>query len=201
MSAAQYLDRVKGHLAAYDRDLALDRYDLLNSAHEKTGQPRIYLVLGALSVTFILVSAVLGLAFVSNLFAFYPVYSSFKALRSASTADDQFWLTYWTVYGTLTLFESLIDGVFFWLPLYYVLKIALLIWLFHPNSRGALVVYSRFLAPLFASVEARVSEAEKELSENRPPGGASVSNSGSTRASTSSAGSQSQRASTSQKGK
>jgi hypothetical protein len=101
MSAAQYIDKVKTHLAAYDRDLALDRWDVLNTASEKTGQPRIYLVLGAVAISFILISSVLGLSFVSNLFAFYPLYNSFKALRSPSPNDDQFWLTYWSA-PTLT---------------------------------------------------------------------------------------------------
>ena len=169
MSANAFLNNFKGSLAAYDKDLELDRYDLLNTAHEKTGQPRIYIVLGVVAVAFILVSATLGLAFVSNVFAFYPLYQSFKAIRSAGTQDDQFWLTYWVVYGTLALFESLIDGVFFWLPFYYVLKIVFLVWCFHPASKGALVVYQRLLQPLFAQAEQKVDEVE-----TKPPGGVGV---------------------------
>jgi len=173
MTAAQYLETFKGHLANCDRDLGLDQIDLLNTAHEKTGQPRIYVVLAAATVAFILVSAVLGLAFVSNLAAFWPVYQSFKALRTKSTGDDQFWLTYWVVYGTLALFESLIDGAFFWLPAYFVLKIVFLVWCFHPGSKGALVIYQRVLQPLFGQIEAKVEAVEREV-ETKPPGGASV---------------------------
>jgi len=82
--AAQYVDRVKTHLMSYDRDLNLDRVDLLNLAHEKTGQPRIYIVLALSLIAFIAITAICGLAFVSNLFAFYPLYQSFKSLRAPS---------------------------------------------------------------------------------------------------------------------
>ena len=169
MSAAQYFDTVKGHLATYDREWSLDRIDLLNTAHEKTGQPRIYILLGAVAIGFILISATLGLGFVSNVFAFYPLYQSFKAIRSQNPSEDQFWLSYWVVYGTFALFESLTGGVFFWLPLYYILKIVFLVWCFHPSSRGALVVYQRVLQPLFAQVEAKLEEVE-----TKPPGGLGV---------------------------
>jgi hypothetical protein len=98
------------------------------------------------------------------------------------------------VFGTLTLFESLIDGAFFWLPFFYVVKIAFLVWCFHPSTKGALVVYSRVLQPLFSQVQEKVEQVEKEV-ETKPPGGASVTNS--QRNSTS----QNQRQSTSQKGR
>ena len=187
MSAAYYVDKVKGHLATYDRELSLDRYELLNTAHEKTGQPRIYLVLGAVGVTLILVSAVLGLAFVSNLFAFYPLYNSFKALRSGSPADDQFWLTYWTTFGTLSLFESLLDGAFAWLPFYYLAKIVFLVWCFHPATKGAMIIYARVLQPLFGQLESRIEQVEKEI-ETKPPGGVGVRETSASRKSTSQKG-------------
>ena len=187
MSAQYYVEKVKGHLATYDRELALDRFDLLNTAHEKTGQPRIYIVLGAALLSLILVSAVLGLHFVSNLFAFYPVYNSFKALRSPSPSDDQFWLTYWVTFGTLSLFESLIDGVFAWLPLYYIAKVVFLCWCFHPQTKGALVIYARVLQPLFGQLEARIEQVEKEI-ETKPPGGLGVRESSSSRRSNSQKG-------------
>ena len=170
MSATQYIDAVKGHLSTYDREWSLDKVDLLNTAHEKTGQPRIYILLGAIAIGFILISATLGLSFVSNVFAFYPLYQSFKALRTQNPTDDQFWLTYWVVYATLALVESLMGGGLFWLPFYHVLKIVFLVWCFHPSSKGALVIYQRVLQPLFSQVEAKVDE----VVETKPPGGLGV---------------------------
>jgi len=160
MSAKVYLDKVQTHLATYDHDLQLDRYDLLNTAYEKTGQPRIYFVLGVTLIGLISLAALFGLAFLANAFAFYPLYSSFKALRTPQTSDDQFWLTYWVVYGTLALLESLIDPAFSWLPFYYVAKIVFMGWCFHPQTKGALLIYQRVLAPLFGQLQAQVEQVE-----------------------------------------
>jgi len=153
MSAAVYVERAKGALHALDEDFNLKQWELLNQASQKTGQPRIYLVVGTVLLLFTLTTAVFGLSFISNLFGFYPLYNSFKALRSPSPNDDEFWLTYWVVFSTLALFESLIDGVFFWLPFYYVIKVIFLVWCFHPATKGALVVYQRVLGPLFVGIQ------------------------------------------------
>jgi len=173
MSAAVYLDKAKTHLLAYDRDLALDKYDLLNTAHEKTGQPRIYIVLAATTILLIITTAIFGLPFLSNLIAFYPLYQSFKALRTPSPTDDQHWLTYWSVYGTLGLIESLLIGTTgVWLPFYYLLKIVFLVWCFHPKTKGALIVYQRVMAPLFGQLQVQVDGAEKELEKEGNKSGA-----------------------------
>ena len=193
-SAGQYVEAVRGHLLTYDRELQLDKYEVLNMAHEKSGgQPRIYFVIGAALIAAIAVTAVTGLAFVANVVAFWPVYSSFKSLRSASpsTSDDAQWLTYWVLVASLSLLESLLaDGArgLWWLPVYYLAKIAFLVWCAHPQAKGALVVYHSVLQPLFGGQTEPRGSAEGEGAEGR----ASVSSS----AATTPAGSASQRNST-----
>jgi receptor expression-enhancing protein 5/6 len=53
----------------------------------------------------------------------YPAYLSFKALESESTADDKLLLTYWTVYGFITLFDPVISVVFSFIPMYQFIKV------------------------------------------------------------------------------
>ena len=161
------MDKVKTHLATYDRELQLDRYDLLNTAHEKTGQPRIYFVLAVTLLGLVLLASLFGLAFLANAFAFYPLYSSFKALRSPQTSDDQFWLTYWTVFGTLALVESLVDTSFSWMPFYYIAKIVFMGWCFHPQTKGALLIYHRVLAPLFGQLQSQVEQVEMQVDASK----------------------------------
>jgi hypothetical protein len=37
--------------------------------------------------------------------------------------DDEYWLTYWVVYGSLSVLESFLDAAFFWLPFYFLIKV------------------------------------------------------------------------------
>jgi receptor expression-enhancing protein 5/6 len=160
-------DKIKNDLLAYEHDWQLDQYNILNIAHEKTKQPRIFCLIGIITIAILLLIQIFGLSFVSNLFAFVPIYESYKALRSPEGSDDEYWLTYWVVYGSLSLFESFIDGFFFWLPFYFIFKIVFLIWTYHPSSRGAHVIYKSVLEPIFVGVEKEVSEIEKDANEIR----------------------------------
>ena len=53
----------------------------------------------------------------------YPAYMSFKALESKNFDDDKHWLTYWTVYSFLTLFDSLLSIVLSFIPMYQFFKV------------------------------------------------------------------------------
>jgi len=92
--ASIFVERVKEALHKYEKQLELDKYPLLNQAHTATKQPRIYIVMGVAIVAALIAIRVLGLSFISNLFAFIPIYASFKALRSVEKEDDEYWLTY-----------------------------------------------------------------------------------------------------------
>jgi len=154
---------INSRLAELDKDLNLGQYQYLNLASEKTGLDRAHFVLSGVCVSLLLIIYLFGLSFVSNALAFVPIYDSFKALRQPGGADVPFWLTYWVVYGSLSLFESFIDEVFFWLPFYFLFKIGFLIWAFHPNSRGALVIYDKFLNPIFIGVEREAALLKSDL--------------------------------------
>lgn len=45
----------------------------------------------------------------------YPVYKSFKAIETKKESDDDTqWLTYWTIYGALSLVEGTTDKFLSW---------------------------------------------------------------------------------------
>lgn len=162
-----FIDRLKNHLLVYDKELQLDQYPPLNLAHEKTNLPRIYFVIGAAFLAVSIVIQIFGLSFVSNVVAFGPIYQSFKALRSEGKEDDEQWLTYWVVYGSLSLFESFIDGMLFWLPFYFIFKMAFLAWAYSPQYRGAQVIYAKILGPIFVGIEKEVEEVERSIKSRR----------------------------------
>jgi len=165
--AQPFVDRLKGRLLVYETELHLDQYQPLNVIHEKTKLPRIYFVLGVAFLVLSIIIQLFGLSFVSNVVAFGPIYWSFKALRSEGKEDDVQWLTYWVVYGSLSLFESFIDGIFFWLPFYFLFKMAFLAWAYHPEYRGAQVIFDRFLGPIFIGVEKEVDEIDRSIKQRR----------------------------------
>jgi len=108
----QFFTAFNNQLLRYDKDFHLESQPLLNLVYEKLGGKvqRIHILLGAVGVGVLITLLTFGFAFVSNLVGFaYPVYASFKAIRSPGQQDDAFWLTYWVVYSTFALFESALD--------------------------------------------------------------------------------------------
>ena len=76
----------------------------------------------------------------------YPTFKSFEAIESKTTqADDEQWLTYWVVYVTLNILETLMWPVLMWVPLYSVLKCGVISWLVMPRFCGARLLYTVFL--------------------------------------------------------
>lgn len=58
-----------------------------------------------------------------------PVYLSIQAIESPTTNDDKQWLTYWIVFATFNLIESIaIRPILYWVPMYFVLKTLFTIW-------------------------------------------------------------------------
>jgi len=109
------------------------------------------IVVAGVGVSFLLGFLLFGTggSFAVNLVGFlYPAFESFKALEGNSVEGMQFWLTYWLVFSSFVLLEAMIDYLLFWVPLYYLLKLVFLLWLFLPMTRGATVVYTNVIAPL-----------------------------------------------------
>ena len=78
----------------------------------------------------------------------YPAYMSFQSIEASkggvSDGSTQ-WLTYWVVFSFITLLESVIPAIANWIPMYYYNKAGLVIWLYHPQSNGAEVVYNQLV--------------------------------------------------------
>jgi len=144
-------------------DEKLAQFDYLNQLEAKTGVRRAYLVLGVgvFIVMFILFG--FGSSPLCNLVGFvYPIYASFKAIKTTTQDDDSQWLTYWIVYGFLTLVESFTDFFLFWIPFYYFVKIAFLVWCFLPQFKGATWLYSNVIGPLLSRYEKAI---DKEINQ------------------------------------
>ena len=89
----------------------------------------------------------------------YPAYCSIHALESRSKDDDTKWLTYWVVYSAFSTVEFFSDFMFSWFPLYWLAKIIFLVWSFSPLTNGSLVIYSRFIRPVFLRNYANIDKS------------------------------------------
>jgi receptor expression-enhancing protein 5/6 len=107
---------------------------------KKAGVRPAYLVVGfaAFVVLFFLVTS----DALCNLVGFvYPMYASMKAIKSTTKEDDTQWLTYWVIYALFNVIESITSILLCWIPFYFYVKIAFLIFLMHPTTKGAQKIF------------------------------------------------------------
>jgi len=131
--------------------------------------PKTYAVIGVIGLLFLLVITGFFDALICNLIGFgYPAYASFKALQTTDPEDDKFWLTYWIAFGFLSVIEFWTDVLLYWIPFYFSLKLALIFWLFLPQTKGAIMVYSYILKPALTRyspvIDQKLQQAEKPFS-------------------------------------
>ncbi|KAI4898707.1 hypothetical protein NFI96_030590 [Prochilodus magdalenae] len=68
------------------------------------------------------------------------------------------WMMYWIVFALYTVVETVTDLTIAWFPLYYEIKIAFVIWLLSPYTRGASLIYRKILHPLLTSREREIDD-------------------------------------------
>lgn len=106
----------------------------------------------------------IGQAVLTNLIGVaYPVFMSFYALESEGKDDDKQWLTYWVVFGIFSIVDQFAGFVLSFIPFYYVLKVATLIWLFHPATTGATFVYYNYIEPFWKEYEGQLEEVQRGI--------------------------------------
>ena len=103
----------------------------------------------------------------------YPGYRCFKALKLTQKRDQREkvladWCAYWMVVAALAAVEVVGDSLVSWVPLYYEAKLAFVVYLWHPRTRGAMFVYDSMLAPRIAQHEEVI---DRTLSEAKAKAG------------------------------
>lgn len=146
------INDTKGPFAAY-----------FEKAEKMTGVKRIYLaqaLLGILSLYLIVGRAA---QFVCNLIGFaYPAYKSLVALETSNKEDDSKWLTYWVVFAAFSVCEFFSDILMSWFPLYWLAKVAFLLWCSADiPANGSSVIYDRVIRPVFLKHKSKLQQAVK----------------------------------------
>lgn len=88
----------------------------------------------------------------------YPAYSSYKAVKSKDVREYVKWMMYWIIFALFTTAEVITDMFIYWLPFYYELKIAFVVWLLSPYTKGSSVLYRKFVHPTLSSKEKDIDD-------------------------------------------
>ena len=103
---------------------------------------------------------------VCNFLAYlYPAYMTFKAVKFGDKQVHAQWLTYWIANSYFTVLEIIGDNVLSGLPLYFEIKVALLIWLVTPRFRGAEKIYTQVIHPYLIKYETDIDQGINTLKE------------------------------------
>ncbi|XP_074837731.1 receptor expression-enhancing protein 4 [Carettochelys insculpta] len=86
----------------------------------------------------------------------YPAYASYKAVKTKNIREYVRWMMYWIVFALFMAMETLTDMFVSWFPFYYEVKMAFVVWLLSPYTRGASLLYRKFVHPM-------LSRREKEI--------------------------------------
>lgn len=96
----------------------------------------------------------------------YPAYMTFKTVESIEhDKDDKLWLCYWVVFSMMNVFDRFLNGILAIIPFYSFLKIAFIVWLFHPKFRGALVIYDKVIKKILKQYESQIDEKIAKLKD------------------------------------
>lgn len=67
-------------------------------------------------------------------------------------------MMYWIIFALFTAVEVFTDMFLCWIPFYYELKIAFVVWLLSPYTKGSSVLYRKFVHPTLSSKEKDIDE-------------------------------------------
>ncbi|KAJ8902195.1 hypothetical protein NDN08_006603 [Rhodosorus marinus] len=99
---------------------------------------------------------------ISCLWVSYLIY---KALKTNDKEKQVDLLTASIVFNLIYFVEFLAWWILRFIPLYYELKIVMFIWLLHPKTRGASLIYNNFIAPAFDGVSKRVDYSSAKMNK------------------------------------
>ena len=83
----------------------------------------------------------------------FPIFASYKALRTSDPAQLTPWLMYWVVLSLFSLFDYWTYFILSWLPFYALFRLVLFSYLVLPQTQGAKFLYQTYVHPFLAHHE------------------------------------------------
>ncbi|OWM82568.1 hypothetical protein CDL15_Pgr002143 [Punica granatum] len=94
----------------------------------------------------------------------YPAFQCFKTVEKNRVEIEElrFWCQYWIIVAMVTVLERIMDILISWLPMYSELKLAFILYLWHPKTMGTVYIYENLLRPFVAQHENDIDRKLKE---------------------------------------
>ncbi|KAI1760237.1 TB2/DP1, HVA22 family-domain-containing protein [Hypoxylon sp. FL1150] len=88
----------------------------------------------------------------------FPLFASYKALKTSDPAQLTPWLMYWSVLSCALLVESWTEFILVWIPFYSYMRLFFLLYLVLPQTQGARVLYETYLHPYLEENETAIED-------------------------------------------
>ncbi|KAK3303200.1 TB2/DP1, HVA22 family-domain-containing protein [Chaetomium strumarium] len=88
----------------------------------------------------------------------FPLFASYKALKTSDPSQLTPWLMYWVVLACVLLVESWTEWILFWIPFYAYIRLLFLLYLVLPQTQGARLIYEEYIHPRLEENETAIEE-------------------------------------------
>ncbi|CAM1502402.1 Fc.00g043860.m01.CDS01 [Cosmosporella sp. VM-42] len=88
----------------------------------------------------------------------FPIFASYKALKTSDPAQLTPWLMYWVVFSICLLAESWVYFILTWIPFYGYIRLLFLLYLILPQTQGARLIYEEKIHPWLEENETQIDE-------------------------------------------
>lgn len=150
------------HLAKIGKEIEKNPH--LDMLEKKLNMDKHIIAAGAAFLFILLVFFGIGMGLVCNLIAMvYPAYHSllcierFKKENTPGSPvhrnDKEHWLSYWVIFGIITVFEAFLETILYMVPFYFAFKGAFMVWCMHPTWRGSSFIYTICIRESFKQPE------------------------------------------------
>ncbi|KAL6726983.1 hypothetical protein Aduo_008903 [Ancylostoma duodenale] len=124
---------------------------------DAAGVKREHIAYGLIGLTSLYLMTGEEAMFVSNLITFlYPAAVSVDVIRHKKSGEAIGQLLYWVPFGFFALLDS---TSFSLIPAYFLLRTALLVFLFLPQTQGAQLIFTKVIEPIAKAVEGFAKKA------------------------------------------
>ncbi|KAM4062776.1 TB2/DP1, HVA22 family protein [Hirsutella rhossiliensis] len=86
----------------------------------------------------------------------FPIFASYKALKTSDPAQLTPWLMYWVVFNCCLLVESWVSFILAWVPFYGYIRFFFFLYLILPQTQGARVIYEERIHPFLEENEGTI---------------------------------------------